>query len=243
MPSRRAGQPKSRLPPTMPPSNAMSESNISNPLQALGMALVVELILLVIAGAALSWAASSKPAQSEPIPIVLANEDPPPVKPPEPKPEPPKPKPKAVIPPPLPAPQPPPPPPEIPAELPKETPQVQVPTAFTEPVPPPPVPPPPVVTVDKAKPSAEYAAKVRAAVQAAHSYPPAAAALRYSGRVRVEFHLRDKIPGEAHLLVASGLGIIDRAALQAVQNAQYPEPPQELMGSDLVYQVWVEFNR
>ena len=119
---------------------------------------------------------------------------------------------------------------------------VQVPTAFTEPVPPP-APLPQAVKTDNAKPSAEYAAKVHAAVQAAHYYPPAAAALHYSGRVRVEFHLRDKIPSESRILVASGLGIIDRAALQAVQNAQYPTPPAELVGIDLIYQVWVEFNR
>ena len=109
---------------------------------------------------------------------------------------------------------------------------------FTEPTPPPPEP-----VAGKAEPSAEYAAKVHAAVQAAHYYPPAAISLHYSGRVRVEFHLRDVAVSEIRLLVASGIGMIDRAALQAVQNAQYPEPPPEIQGSEHVYQVWVEFIR
>jgi protein TonB len=95
---------------------------------------------------------------------------------------------------------------------------------------------------DNVKISAEYAAKVRAAVQAAHHVPQALAALNYSGRVRVEFHLRDRIPAQARVLVESGVGMIDRAALQAVSGAQYPAPPPELAGEDLIYQVWVEFN-
>ena len=80
-------------------------------------------------------------------------------------------------------------------------------------------------------------------MQAAHYYPPAAQALRYAGRVRVEFRLRDGVPGDARLLAGSGIGLIDRAALQAVQSARYPETPPELRGSDLVFQVWVEFDR
>jgi protein TonB len=55
--------------------------------------------------------------------------------------------------------------------------------------------------------------------------------------------LRDVAVSQIRLLAASGIGLIDRAALQAVQNAVYPEPPPELKGSDHVYQVWVEFSR
>jgi protein TonB len=209
----------------------MSESYSSHPLQAFGLAIIIEIVLLAVAAAIITWVSVTKPAQSEPIPIVLANEE----QPPQPKPEPPKPKPKLQI--PMPQVQ-----PKILTPPPIAPTQVLVPTAFTEPVPPPP-PPVPAASNDTAQRSAEYAAKVRAAVQAAHSYPPAAAALRYSGRVRVEFHLRNRISSESHLLIASGIGIIDHAALQAVQSAQYPEPPQELAGADLIYQVWVEFNR
>lgn len=204
-------------------------------LQAFGLAVVLELALLVGATAILSGVTPTKSAMSETMSIVLEKQEQPSVKPPEPKPEQavPQPKPKPQIPPPQEVQQTPP-PQDIPV------PQASVPTAFTEPVAPPPAPPP---AADTDKASAEYAARVHAAVQAAHYYPPAAVVLRYAGRVRVEFHLRDRVPGEARLLVASGLGLIDRAALQAVQTAQYPVPPPELRGADLVYQVWVEFNR
>ena len=207
-----------------------------HPLQAFGLAVVVELILLATVAAILTGVSETKSALSEPMPIVLENAEPLSLKPPEPKP--PQPKPKPQIPPPQQVRQTPPPlpPQDVPA------PQVSEPTSFTEPVPPPPAPPP-AANTDKEKTIAEYALKVHAAVQAAHYYPPAAVALRYAGRVRVEFHLRDAVPGGARLLVASGFGLIDRAALQAVQNAHYPEPPPELRGNDLIYQVWVEFNR
>ena len=40
----------------------------------------------------------------------------------------------------------------------------------------------------------------------------------------------------------SGIGMIDRAALQTVQDAHYPQPPEDMRGSDRLYQVWVEFS-
>lgn len=194
--------------------------------QAFGLAIVIELVLLAGAAFALTNSESTKSIQSSSVTITLANEEPQPPKPPAPKP---KPQPK-----PLPEPK-----PQLPQEEPKPVlPQVAEAEAnvFTE-------PPPPVPVVGPAEPSAEYAAKVHAAVQAAHFYPPAAVSLHFSGRVRVEFHLRDVAVSQIRLLVASGIGLIDRAALQAVQNAQYPEPPPELQGSDHTYQVWVEFTR
>jgi protein TonB len=196
--------------------------NKRNQLQAMGLAVMVECVVLAGAAYALTSTASMKPVLSGSTAITLAQEDQQPLKPPAPKPKP-QPKPQVV-------------PEEPKPELPQVT-EAQA-TAFTEPT-----PPPPEAVVGKAEPSAEYAAKVHAAVQAAHYYPPAASSLRYSGRVRVEFHLRDTTPGELRLMVASGFGLIDRAALQAVQTAHYPEPPPELQGSDHVYQVWVEFNR
>lgn len=198
--------------------------NKRNPLQAMGLAAIIECVLLAGAAYALTSTASMKPVLSGSTAITLAQEDQQPQKPPAPKPKPlPQPKPQVA-------------PEEPKPELPQVT-EAQA-TAFTEPT-----PPPPEAVVGKAEPSAEYAAKVHAAVQAAHYYPPAASSLRYSGRVRVEFHLRDTTPSELRLMVASGFGLIDRAALQAVQTAHYPEPPPELLGSDHVYQVWVEFNR
>ena len=189
--------------------------------QAFGLAVIIEFVLLAGAAFALASSESSKPILSGTSVITLANEEPPLPKPPAPKPKP--------------VPQ-----PKVPEEPKPEIPQVteaQV-NTFTEPAPPPPEP-----VVGKAEPSAEYAAKVHAAVQAAHYYPAAAVSLHFSGRVRVEFHLRNTIVSEIRLLTASGIGLIDRAALQAVQNAKYPEPPPEIQGTEHVYQVWVEFNR
>jgi protein TonB len=189
--------------------------------QAFGLAIIIEFVLLAGAAFALASGETSKPILSGTSIITLANEEAQPPKPPAPKP-------KSI------------PQPKVPEEPKPEIPQVaeaQV-NTFTEPVPQPPEP-----IVGKAEPSAEYAAKVHAAVQAAHYYPPAAVSLHFSGRVRVEFHLRNTTVSEIHLLAASGIGLIDRAALQAVQNAKYPEPPPEIQDTDHIYQVWVEFNR
>lgn len=205
-------------------------------MQAFGLAVAIELGLLAGAAVILGTASQTRPALSETMPIELEDAQQSPVKPPEPKPErpvPPRPRQPAQPPEQV---QPTPPPPDPP------TPQASVPNAFTQPAPPPPAPAA-AASAANVKPSDVYAASVHAAVQAAHYYPPAAEALRYAGRVRVEFHLRDGVPGAARLLAASGIGLIDRAALQAVQSARYPETPPELRGSDLVFQVWVEFDR
>lgn len=190
--------------------------------QAFGLAVIIEFVLLAGAAFALSSSETSKPILSGTSIITLANEEPQPPKPPAPKPKP-IPQPKVVQ--------------EQPKPVLPQVAEAQV-NTFTEPAPPVPEP-----IVGKAEPSAEYAAKVHAAVQAAHYYPPAAVSLHFSGRVRVEFHLRNTTVSEIRLLTASGIGLIDRAALQAVQNAKYPEPPPEIQDTDHVYQVWVEFNR
>ena len=214
----------------------MSDSVPLKTAQAFGLAIVLEAVILTGATVVLASATQLKPAISEPVTISLVSEEEPPPPPPKPKPPEPKVRPQPV--PPLT----PPPPMPIPIPL-APVPVVETPTAFTEPVKPPPPPPPLPPPGSKPDLSLEYAAKVRAAVQAAVFYPPAAASLRFSGRVRLEFHLKDAVPGEAHVLLSSGMGIIDRAALQAVQSAHYPESPADMRGSDRVYQVWVEFNR
>lgn len=202
-------------------------ANSRDQFQALGLAAVIEFGLLAGAAFALTSTSSIKPVLSGSETITLVSED---LQPPVPKPKP------QVQPQPRTQPK-----PQVTPEEPKpELPQVaeaQA-TAFTEPT-----PPPPVAVAGNAEPSAEYAAKVRAAVQAAQFLPPAAYSLHYTGRVKVEFHMRDKVPSAVRLLVGSGIGMIDRVALQSVQNAKYPEPPPEIQGSDHVYQVWVEFNR
>lgn len=200
--------------------------------QAFGLAVAIELALLGGAAVILSGASQTRSALSETMPIELADAL-------QPAPEPPQPRPQHPVPP---RPRQPTPPPEQVQPPQPPTPQAAQPTAFTEPAPPPPAPAA-AASSAMVKPSDAYAARVHGAVQAAHYYPPAAEALHYAGRVRVEFHLRDGVPGAARLLVASGFGLIDRAALQAVQSAHYPETPPELRGSDLVFQVWVEFDR
>ncbi|MDY7544792.1 TonB family protein [Glaciimonas sp. CA11.2] len=218
------------------------------PVGAFGLAVLVEIALVTVVGIILV-ATPSKPALSAPVPITLLSEEKPPEalptpKPPEPARPKPQPTPKTKVIPTKPqaqtVPQKPVTPPTIPLPL------AQTPTAFAEPtsMPAPPSPPtPPPATSGKADASLAYAAKVRAAVQAAVAYPPAAAALHFSGRVRVEFHLRDAIPSQASVIISSAIGMIDRAALQSVQNAHYPEPPTDMRGVDKLYQVWVEFTR
>lgn len=222
------------------------------PSRAFALAILAELGIVGAVALMLAGAVSPRPALSEPVPITLVSEEPAPPEPspptppapPPPKPLPPvampKPQvqPKAKVAPQKPA------APAAAVQTPEPAPDAQAPvaeapTAFSEPVRTPPAPPP---TGDKDAPNAEYAAKVKAAVQAAVVYPPAALALHFAGRVRVEFHLRDSVAGQARIVTASGVGMIDRAALQSVQSASYPAPPADMQGKDHVYQVWVEFK-
>jgi periplasmic protein TonB len=115
------------------------------------------------------------------------------------------------------------------------------PTAYTVPAapiaPPPAPPPPPVAAV--VDPSPGYNAKLAAAVQAVFVVPAAAADLGFKGRTRVEFSLRDGVVSAARVILTSGLGAADRAAIKAVQAATYPAPPPALLGKENSYQIWV----
>lgn len=90
--------------------------------------------------------------------------------------------------------------------------------------------------------NAEYIAKIRTAVQNAFVYPPAAIALGFHGKVKVRFHLSHKVPSGPTILTGSGMGLIDRAALQSVMSATYPEPPAELKNTDMDCEVWIEYR-
>jgi protein TonB len=205
---------------------SMQNQHNRHPLQAFGLAVGIELVLLAGAGLALAQSGPDKSSLSVPVPLELVSEDQAP-KPPEPKPAPkPQPRPVQHTPPPQPAPQP--------------LPPAPVPTAFTQQAPPP--PPPVPAAPSKPTPSADYLMQINAAVKAAHSCPAEVADLHYTGKVRVDFRLDGSVPSDIRLLVASGYSMIDRAALQAVQNARYPEPPPEIRGADYVYQVWIECN-
>lgn len=111
-------------------------------------------------------------------------------------------------------------------------------TTPSHPPAPPPAPaqPPPAPTIDLA---AAYNAKLAAAVQAAFEVPAAAEALGFKGRTRVEFSLRDGAVAGIRVVQTSGLGAADRAAVKAVQSANYPPPPAGLLSKDASYQIWV----
>lgn len=220
------------------PSNQRRDS-----MQAFALAILIEVAIVVAAGAILVGNVPAKPAISEPVTITLT-EMPPEEKPPESKPVPPPPVPKAktVVKPAL---------PKLQMPVQQETPPLAAapteiaaaPTAFTQPAPPPPLPPP--ATDGKADAQATYAAKVNNAVLVAHrqNYPAAAHLIRFNGQAQVEFHLQDGIlVGEPHILTSCGNGLFDKSALQAVQSARYPAPPAELRGDNTKITVWVQFD-
>ncbi len=107
----------------------------------------------------------------------------------------------------------------------------------------PPTPPAPSVqSSQKVDELTEYAARVRSAVQSALQYPEAAREMQFVGRTRVEFTLTDGHPGQARIVASSGVNMLDRAAVRAVSNADYPAPPTTLQSKTKVFQIWVEFN-
>ena len=107
---------------------------------------------------------------------------------------------------------------------------------------PPPPPPPPQRNDEAAAREAEFTARVRAAIQAAVVYPPAARNMGQAGRARVEFHLRDGVTSQIRIIQSSGTNLLDRAAMAAVSSASYPEAPDTLKGKDRPYQVSVVFD-
>jgi len=155
-----------------------------------------------------------------------------------------------------------PPKPDIPPPRAKAVPvpQLELPV-LQEPVPPTPVVPQPVVAREVAKEApaiaahvappppppasaplpAEYIAKMQAAVQAAFEYPMAAKAQDFRGRARVAFSLVDTHPSGARVIVSSGMNIVDKAALRAVEAANYPPPPDGAARADRVFEVWAGY--
>ena len=175
-------------------------------------------------------------APPPPVPVPVTPPPPPPPKP-EPKPQP-KPIPKPVPKPPERHPivmhHPKPHPPVVHAEPP---PPVATPAVVT---PPPVSPPRPAAPVSRGVP-ASFEAKVRAAVQSALRYPPAAKMMHLTGKTQVGFVYRDGQISGAHIVVSSGSEVLDRAALAAVHAAQYPAPEGTAAGQTLNFRVWVVF--
>jgi len=132
----------------------------------------------------------------------------------------------AVVPPPQPVPTP---APVVPSAVPTES----------APRPAPETPPPPALPA-AASPSFEGA--LRAAIQAALHYPESARMAGMSGRTRVAFRYRDGVVSNVSVVVSSGMGLLDRAAVAAVRDAAYPKPEPAFLGKTLSEQLWVTFN-
>lgn len=203
--------------------------------QAFGMAAAIEIAIVV---AVLAGAARHVQHEDAVVMTMALTPPAPPVAPPSPaKPDIPPPRAKAVpVPqlelPPLQEPvQPTPvaPQPVLARELEKEAPATAARTA--------PPPPPPA----SAPLSAEYIAKMQAAVQAAFQYPMAAKALDFKGRAHVSFSLVDGHPSGARITVGSGMSVMDKAALRAVEAASYPPSPDGLSHADRIFEVWVGY--
>jgi protein TonB len=107
-------------------------------------------------------------------------------------------------------------------------------------VPQPPAPPAPVVTSPDPMPSFEQ--RVRAAIQAAVHYPPAARMMGSQGRARVGFDFDDGAISDVHILQGSGFPALDQAAVAAVDQARYPSPPPGLAHRLLHLALWVRFQ-
>lgn len=226
-------------------SNSLFSADLLRPAQALAWAILLEIVLLAGLIGIFAQSQPTPPKLSPPVALKIVDAVAPPTPITPPKPIPPQPKPKPV---PKPAitPKRTKPVPPVPAQVAvtKTEPLTQTPkpTAFTEPVATPALSPPPdpaPAAPSKADIHAEYRDKVRAAVQAAVYYPPIAAAMHYSGRVRVEFRLIDGTPSDTRIVTSSNIGLLDRAALQAVQSAHYPAPPEDLRGKDQLFQIWI----
>jgi protein TonB len=118
-------------------------------------------------------------------------------------------------------------------ELPIPAPQM----ALQSPSPPPSAPPQASTeAVDR------FAGEVRAAIQAAIIYPPAARMMKQQGRTKVAFKLIQGHAQDPVVIQSSGVPSIDTAAVAAVRDATYPALPPELAGKPLAFAVFVEFN-
>jgi protein TonB len=69
----------------------------------------------------------------------------------------------------------------------------------------------------------------------------AAKALDFKGRARVAFGMIDTRPTGARIIVSSGLAIMDRAALHAVEAANFPPAPDGQSHADRTFDVWVGY--
>jgi protein TonB len=110
--------------------------------------------------------------------------------------------------------------------------------------PPAPHPPPPASAAPPApaSPNASFEGALRAAIEAALHYPDSARMAGMTGRTRVAFEYRDGVVSDVKVLISSGVGLLDRAAIAAVRDAAYPKPEPAFVGKTLSEQLWVTFK-
>ncbi|MGI4978627.1 MAG: TonB family protein [Janthinobacterium lividum] len=144
--------------------------------------------------------------------------------------------------------------PRRPARAPEPAPRPPAAIAHAAPTPPAPAPeaapaPPAPAAILSATPAPSragidsYEGRLRAAIQAALRFPPAAAMMGSDGRARVSFSIRDARPDAIRLVHGTGSPQLDSAALAAVRQAAYPPPPAAIAGREMPMLVWVEFAR
>ncbi len=157
--------------------------------------------------------------------------------------------------PPTPPPPPPPPPktpqPPIPnpptpqplSEVPPIPTPIPLPNAVPPPPPsPPPTPTPPQPTVDIAAIRASFLAELHAAIDAAKSYPRQAILSGTTGTVTVGFDYYDGQVSNIRIDRSSGDRALDRAAMDAVARARYPQPPPQFQDQTLHLTIPVAFS-
>ena len=214
-----------------------------------GRALIIGALIELALVAGLIWISSQKSPPPPPKPKRIAIHM---VQPPKPLPPPPKPvvHPK-LVPKPIPHPRPVPKPIPHPVVRPVPTPKpllakTPMPTApVVPPAPPtPPPPPPPAPSPALAQAAiARYAALVRAQVQADAHVPEAVRLMHLSGTAVISFELMPS--GQlvwARLAQSSGVGAIDRAALQAVKRGAYPAFTKDMPKKATVFDVEVHLS-
>jgi TonB family protein len=87
-----------------------------------------------------------------------------------------------------------------------------------------------------------YEAKLQAAVQDAAIYPNVARMQRRQGRARIQFEYADGKFGPVAVVASSGSAVLDRAAANAVERAQLPQPPEQIAARRLDFLIWVSFT-
>jgi outer membrane biosynthesis protein TonB len=94
----------------------------------------------------------------------------------------------------------------------------------------------------KHDPMLPYQSQVRAAIQAAVKCTSAATDMNLSGKTRVQFNLKDSQQSGSHVSTTSGIPMLDNIAINAVQNAKYPSPPEDFIGESKLMTVLVNLS-